>query len=114
MAADANLRGAIVRGLVRHYPGFDIVRVQDVPVVNGAQDEVLLAWAGEQGRMLVSHNVSTLVSAMTRVRRRAQSVARVLLIPANVRNGQVIDDMLLLDTASHPDDWAAGLLYLPL
>ena len=63
---------------------------------------------------LVSHDVSTLIPAMTRVRRRGQSVARVLLIPVNVPNGQVIDDMLLLDTASHPDDWAAGLLYLPL
>ena len=39
--ADENLRNAIVRGLLRRTPGFDIVRVQDVPQISGEEGTVV-------------------------------------------------------------------------
>lgn len=59
LAADENFNGDIVRGLLRRNPKLDIVRVQDVGL-SGADDPSVLQWAADQGRILVTHDISTL------------------------------------------------------
>jgi predicted nuclease of predicted toxin-antitoxin system len=54
--ADENFHYAIVRGLRRRNPAFDIIRTQDAGLV-GSEDPVLLAWAAEQGRMILTHDI---------------------------------------------------------
>src|SRR3990167_543187 len=59
LAADENFNGDIVRGLLRRNPKLDIVRVQDVGL-SGADDPSVLQWAADQGRIIVTHDISTL------------------------------------------------------
>ena len=59
LAADENLNNDIIRGLLRRLPELDIIRVQDTPL-NGADDPTVLAWAADEGRVLVTHDVSTI------------------------------------------------------
>jgi predicted nuclease of predicted toxin-antitoxin system len=59
LAADENFNGDIVRGLLRRNPKLDIVRVQDVGL-SGADDRSVLQWAADQGRVIVTHDISTL------------------------------------------------------
>jgi hypothetical protein len=59
LAADENFNGDVVRGLLRRNPKLDIVRVQDVGL-SGADDPSLLQWAADQGRIVVTHDISTL------------------------------------------------------
>jgi predicted nuclease of predicted toxin-antitoxin system len=59
LAADENFNGDIVRGLLRRNPKLDIVRVQDVGL-SGANDPSVLQWAAGQGRVIVTHDISTL------------------------------------------------------
>ena len=59
LAADENFNGDIVRGLLRQDPTLDIVRVQDVGL-SGADDPSVLQWAADQGRIIVTHDISTL------------------------------------------------------
>src|SRR3990167_7459025 len=59
LAADENFNGDIVRGLLRRNPKLDIVRVQDVGL-SGADDPSVLQWAADQGRIVVTHDISTL------------------------------------------------------
>jgi len=47
--ADENFNGRILRGLLRRAPSLDVVRVQDLEKLPGADDPVLLEWAAEQG-----------------------------------------------------------------
>ncbi len=56
LLADENLDANILRGVLRRLPGIDAVRVQDVGLT-GADDPTVLAWAAEQGRVLVTHDV---------------------------------------------------------
>jgi hypothetical protein len=49
--ADENFNYAVVRGIIRREPTFDIVRVQDAGV-GGYEDPMLLAWAAEHGRLI--------------------------------------------------------------
>ena len=59
LAADENFNSDIVRGLVRRKPDVDIVRVQDVGL-SGADDPTILEWAAREGRVVVTHDVSTM------------------------------------------------------
>lgn len=47
LAADADLDGRLVRGLLRREPTIDIVRVQDVGM-RTASDPEILAWAASE------------------------------------------------------------------
>lgn len=51
--ADENFRNAIIRGLLRQAPTFDIVRAQDVPEISGRDDRGLLRFATAEGRVVV-------------------------------------------------------------
>ena len=58
-AADENFNNDIVRGLRRRKPDLDIVRVQEVSL-SGAVDLDVLEWAARDGRVLLTHDLSTM------------------------------------------------------
>ena len=67
-AADENLNGNIVRGLRRRKPDLDIVHVQDTPL-SEAGDAEILEWAAAEERVILTHDVSTITGyAEERVR----------------------------------------------
>ena len=59
LAADENLNNDIVRGLLRRKPDLDIVRVQDSGL-SGKTDSIVLEWCANDGRVLLTHDVSTI------------------------------------------------------
>ncbi len=59
LAADENFNNDIVRGLLRRNPYVDIVRIQDVGL-SGADDPTVLEWTAEEGRVLLTHDVTTI------------------------------------------------------
>ncbi len=59
LLADENFNNNIVRGVKRRAAQLDIVRVQDVGL-SGAEDPEILEWAADGGRILLTHNVSTM------------------------------------------------------
>src|SRR5580700_10190464 len=68
LAFDENFNNNVLRGLLRRRPLLDILRIQDAGLA-GRDDPAVIAWAAEQGRILVSHDVSTLTEfAYERVR----------------------------------------------
>ena len=58
-AADENFNRKILDGLRIRLPHVDIVRVQDMEL-HGATDPAILAWAAQEGRILLTHDVQTL------------------------------------------------------
>ncbi|MCX8049222.1 MAG: DUF5615 family PIN-like protein [Methylohalobius sp.] len=58
LAADENFNNDIVRALLRRRPDLDIVRLQDVGL-SGASDPAVLEWAAREGRVLLTHDVTT-------------------------------------------------------
>ena len=112
--ADENFRNAIVRGIWRRSPGFDVVRVQDVAEIAGAEDSIVLAWATNYDRVFLTHDVSTTVPAMRRQIQQTGRCTPLVLVPKLLPIRQAIEDTLLLDTSAVESDWAAGVLYLPL
>ncbi|MFH1919753.1 MAG: DUF5615 family PIN-like protein [Planctomycetota bacterium] len=113
LAADENLNNDIVRGLLRRNPDLDIVRIQDVGLA-GADDPTVLRWAAAEGRVLVTHDVSTLTYyAYERVRAK-EAMPGVFEVPRSVSVGQAIEDLLLLAECSLEGEWEGQVWYLPL
>jgi len=57
---DENFNNNILRALLRRLPALDIVRIQDVGLT-GIDDVSLLGWAGREGRIVLTHDVKTMV-----------------------------------------------------
>ncbi len=99
LAADENFNGDIVRGLLRRNPKLDIVRVQDVGL-SGADDPSVLQWAADQGRVIVTHDISTLAKhAFDRIAA-GQPMPGVFEVRSVAPVGQAIDDFFWPNAAS--------------
>ena len=59
LLVDEDFDNDILRGVLRKWPGVDVVRVQDVGLT-GAADPDVLEWAAQHGRVLLTHDVSTM------------------------------------------------------
>lgn len=112
-AADENFNGDIVRGLLRRISTLDIVRVQDVGL-SGADDPSVLEWAAEQGRIAVTHDISTLAKyALDRVAA-GYPMPGVFEVRSVAPIGQAIDDLILLAECSFEGEWEGQVRFLLL
>ena len=60
LASDADVHGAIIRGLRRRLPELDLVRVPDA-LPKGTPDLEVLAWAAAENRILITNDRNTMV-----------------------------------------------------
>ena len=111
--ADENFNNDILRALFRGNPGIDVVRAQDVALM-GIDDEGLLAWAAEQERVLLTHDVSTITAHAYHRVTRGEPMPGVFEVSRDVSMRVAIDDILLLTECSRPREWEGQVRYLPL
>ncbi len=113
LAADENLNNDIVRALKRRKPELDIVRVQDAGL-GGADDPSVLEWAATEGRVLLTHDVSTMSDfAYGRVSK-GEEMPGVFVLGREVQIGQAVEDILLLAECSLEGEWEGQVNHLPL
>jgi predicted nuclease of predicted toxin-antitoxin system len=112
-AADENFNADIVRGLRRRLPQLDIVRVQDAGL-SGADDPFVLGWAVGEGRILLTHDVSTLPGHALKRVAAGQPMPGVLAARSRDPVGSTIEDLVLLTECSFEGEWEAQVRFLPL
>jgi hypothetical protein len=113
LAADENFNNDIVRGLLRRKPDLDIVRIQEEGL-SGAEDQAVLEWAAQNGRILLTHDVSTITHyAYDRVRS-GKPMPGIFEVSRDIPINIVIDDILLLAEYSVDGEWEGQVRYLPL
>jgi hypothetical protein len=111
--ADENFNQRIVRGLLRRVPGIDIVIAQDVGL-GGRPDADVLEWAAANGRVILTHDVTTLVpEAHSRVVA-GLSMPGVVVCADDIPIGPAIDDILLIHLTQDDDGLEGQVIYLPL
>jgi len=113
LAADENFNNDIIRGLLRQKPSLDIVRIQDVGL-SGADDPAILEWAAQEGRALLTHDVSTITLYAYKRIREGKLMAGIFEVSRDVSIGVAIEDILLLAECSLDEEWKNQILYLPL
>ena len=93
--ADENFNGKILRGIRRENPDADIVRVQDTSIYR-APDPQVLEWAAQAGRILLTHDLETMIGFANARLEAGLPMAGVIAVRDGLPFGQVINDLLLI------------------
>jgi len=89
------------------------VRVQDVDL-SGADDPTVLAWAAQEGRIVLTHDVATMTTfAYQRIQTRL-SMPGLFEVSRRVPIGLVIEEIILIAECSLDGEWEGQVRFLPL
>jgi hypothetical protein len=83
-------------------------------LAEGMQDPDVLAVAAEDGRIVVSHDVSTMPGHFRRFLSDGRSSPGLFLIPQTVSVSAGIEQLVLIWAASEAEEWQDQLVWLPL
>jgi predicted nuclease of predicted toxin-antitoxin system len=113
LLADENFNGDIVRGLLLRRRDLNLVRAQDVGLEH-VEDSAILAWAAENGRIVLTHDRATMPDFASRRMTAGLPMGGLFVVNDRMPVRQVIDDLLLIEACSKQAEWAEIVLYLPL
>lgn len=111
--ANHDLTEAIVLGVLRREPAIEFTRLREIGLADRPDPDVL-EHAAREGYLMVSHDVNTLTAFA------GQRIANGLLMPGVfvMHQGEslaaVIDDLILIWTASESEEWASQVVFLPV
>jgi hypothetical protein len=95
LASDADVHGAILRGLRRRLPAIDLVRAQDV-LRAAAPDAEVLAWAAAENRVLITNDRNTMVGLAYQRVASGQPVPGLIATTNEQSIGEAINDLVLI------------------
>ena len=110
--ADADLHEMMVTALVRREPAVDF-QTATAAGLAGLHDPHVLERAATEGRVLVSHDQSTMPHHFAAFIQHQQS-AGVLIVPQHLPYTSVVEELLLIWAASEAEEWMNRIAYLPL
>ena len=110
--ADENFNNDILRGVLRLNNAIDILRVQDTSL-EGSDDPTLLAWAAEQGRILLTHDVKTMTKYAYQRVTVGKPMPGVFEVSLTAPLGQIIEEILILAECSIENEWEGQVRYVP-
>jgi len=112
-AAYESFNGTILKELQKLFPDLDIVRVQDTPLYQPPDPDVL-EWAAQENRIILTHDVQTLVNDVyTRVED-GLPMPGATLIPGTLAVGQALQDLEFAIGAGESDDFTDQVTFIPL
>lgn len=82
--------------------------------LSGADDRTILKWAAEEGRILLTHDVSTITKYAYERIEAGQAMPGVFEVKRTAPIGPTIDDIVLLVECSLDKEWEGQIIYLPL
>jgi hypothetical protein len=111
--ADENFNNQIVRGVLRQNPDTDIVRVQDVDL-SGADDPTVLAWAAQERRIVLTHDVATMTTFAYQRIQAGLSMPGLFEVSRRVPVGLAVEEIILIADCSLEGEWEGQVRFLPL
>ena len=111
--ADASLHHAIVTGCLRREPTIDFVSAHAAKL-EGMSDLDVLALAAAQSRILVTHDFRTMPRHFAEFLATGVTSPGILLVKQQTPLASVIEDLVLIWTASTPEDWTNRIVTIPL
>ena len=110
--ADEDLNGRIVRGLLLRSHDLDLVRVQDVGL-SGADDDTILKWADDNGRILLTHDARTMPKHVRKRLADGFHLPGIMIVDDLAPIGKCIEDIQLVAQCSEGGQWRDQICYLP-
>ncbi|MGD9854696.1 MAG: hypothetical protein AB7U20_07065 [Planctomycetaceae bacterium] len=114
LASDADVHGAIIRGMRRRRPELDLLRVQDALALATPDPEVLV-WSAAENRILITNDRNTMVAAAYSRVAAGEPMPGLIVTSAEQSIGSAIDDILLIADCISPEEISNLIvLFLPL
>ena len=110
--ADNDLRSAIRTGLLRREPAIDFKCAKNAGL-DGVPDPDVLLRADEDGRILVSHDASTMPAQFRSFLASGRHSSGLIIVPQQVSTGASIESLLLVWIAKEAEEWRDRLDWLP-
>lgn len=110
--ADADLNQIIVSAIIRREPQIDFRTAMSAGLA-GMKDVEVLTLAARDGRVLVTHDQTTMPTHFGEFVRLNQSPG-LIVTPQSLAVREGVDDLLLIWTATRPDEWINRIVYLPI
>lgn len=111
--ADENFNNQIVRGVLRQSSGTDIVRVQDMGL-SGADDPAILVRAAQEGRIILTHDVATMVTFAYQHIQAGLYMPGLFEVSRRVPVGLAIEEIILIAECSLEGEREEQVRFLPL
>src|SRR4051812_4325962 len=112
LLADQNFNGKALRAIRRELPDADIVRVQDTAMYQAPDPEVL-EWAATQDRILLSHDIETMIGYANERLAAGLPMPGLIIANKDVAVSQIVSNLLTIIGASEMSDWENRIIYLP-
>jgi hypothetical protein len=113
LLTDENFNKRIARGLNRRTPSLDLLSVRDVGLA-GRPDPLLLKWAAQENRTMVTHDFDTMINYALRLLIHGQPMAGAVFVPELLPIGRAIDDLQLVIMCYSQAEMQNRIVYLPL
>jgi Domain of unknown function (DUF5615) len=110
--ADADLNQIIVAAVLRRTPEVDF-RGATPASLSGLKDPEVLTLAARNGRILVTHDSKTMPRHFADFVTTRRS-SGVIVVPQHLPVSVVVDELLVIWTATSPEEWVNRICYLPL
>lgn len=117
LALDQNFNQDIFNAVKREYgeygkPDLDVVRLFDVGL-SEATDEAVLEWAAQQERIVLTHDVKTMVPLANARVMEGLRMPGVIAVRSSAAFGPIVEDLCILLNASTPEEWEGCIARLP-
>lgn len=113
LATDEDFNNRILRGLLRRKPDLNVVRVQDAGLL-GKGDAEVLEWAAMEGRVLLTHDATTMKQYIDERIAAGLPMPGVFVVSQQTHIGQAIEETLILTECSLQGEWEGQIIFLPL
>lgn len=110
--ADADFNHAIVKGCQRQEPAMDFLSANKARL-EGLSDPEVLAIGAEQGRILVTHDRQTMPRHFGEFLATGRDSPGVFLVSQYGPIGKVIDELVLIWSASEAEEWKNRIVNVP-
>ncbi|MBE9229852.1 DUF5615 family PIN-like protein [Phormidium sp. LEGE 05292] len=111
--ADDNFNYHLIQELQNQQPELDILCLKDISL-SGIDDSRLLELASQEGRVLLTNDVSTITEFANQRIAAGLSMPGIFVVSIDVNNDRAIADILLLAECSNEGEWEGQIRYLPL
>jgi predicted nuclease of predicted toxin-antitoxin system len=112
LLTDENVDNNIMRGLARRLPQLDFISVRDVGLA-GSPDLVLLKWAANEQRIILTHDISTMVPDANQLVAQGEPMAGVIFVPEQLEIGRAINNLEIVLECSTESEMRDSVKYLP-
>jgi predicted nuclease of predicted toxin-antitoxin system len=110
---DENFNHRILRGVERLIPDLDYIIVQESDLERST-DPVLIAWAAEHQRVIVTHDINTITKYANDRLRSGEPMAGVVIVPEDMSIGFAVEELATLIACSEPEEIENQVKFIPI